>query len=330
MIFVTGGTGFLGRHLLRELSRTGEPVRALSRSKSPAKYLNEPGGNIEWVQGSILDVSALDKYMEGCNRVYHCAGMVSFESRHRDELMQMNEQGTANVVNIALDKKISKLLHVSSVAAIGRPENNEDVDEDAVWNADGINSNYGISKYLAEKQIWRGIAEGLNAVIVNPTIIIGDGDWRQGSPRFFYNIWKGLPAYTHGGSGFVAAKDVALIMRQLMQSELGSERYIISAENWSYRDFLFLIADRMQRKRPSIKMPSWLLQLLWREEVLRTALFHSNPIITRETAQIAQLTYRFHAGKIKAATGFHFTSIEQCVEETVRIFLEEVKAGRVK
>jgi dihydroflavonol-4-reductase len=200
MIFVTGGTGFLGTHLLRELVARGEKVRALRRSISKffagEKFVNE----IEWVEGDVLDVSALEEAAAGCEKIYHCAAVVSFLPRDRERIMKVTVKGTANVVNVALQQQIKKLVHVSSVAAIGRGRNHEAVNEATAWEESRLNSSYSIGKYLAEREVWRGIAEGLNAVIVNPSFILGAGNWKEGTPQFFYNAWKGLKIYTGGGT----------------------------------------------------------------------------------------------------------------------------------
>lgn len=179
MIFVTGGTGFLGRHLLRKLADSDEPIRALIRDGSTIPPACHLPGKVEWVPGDVLDIPSLEEHMEGCSSVYHCAGLVSFEKKDRDRLMKINVEGTANVVNVALVKTIQKLVYVSSIAAIGRPAASNEISESTEWDFNGNQTNYGISKYLAEREVWRGLAEGLNAVIVNPSVIIGDGDWKK-------------------------------------------------------------------------------------------------------------------------------------------------------
>ncbi|MGB3074635.1 MAG: NAD-dependent epimerase/dehydratase family protein [Chitinophagales bacterium] len=330
MIFVTGGTGFLGMHLLRALVIRGKPVRALKREKSKIPEDLFLPASIEWVEGNILDLPSLEEHMDGCEEVYHCAGMVSFQSKHRETLMKVNVEGTDNVVNVALSKKIRKLVHVSSVSAIGRPLKAIDISEATIWDSNGFNSNYGISKYLAEREVWRAMAEGLNAVIVNPTIIIGDGNWYEGSPRFFLNRWEGMRFYSSGTSGFVAAVDVAELMIRLMNSEIQQERFIINAEDWSYRDLFFNIADAMGKKRPTVKASRWLTEMIWRLEALRSVFVAHPPLISRETARISQLTYHFDTAKIKAAMGFTFTPIKKCIEDTAKIFLDDVASGKVK
>src|SRR6185295_8650851 len=181
LILVTGGTGFLGMQLLRELVKRGEKVRAIKRSGSTSFLEEEFTRQIEWVEGDVLHIPALEEAMSDCEKVYHCAAVVSFLPKDHERIMKVNVEGTANVVNVALEKKIKKLVHVSSVAAIGSSRNDEVVNESTEWESG--NSNYALSKFLGEREVWRGIAEGLNAVIVNPSLIIGAGNWNEGPPQ---------------------------------------------------------------------------------------------------------------------------------------------------
>lgn len=328
MIFVTGGTGFLGRHLLRNLADSNEPIRALIRDGSTIPPDCHLPGKVEWVNGDVLDIPSLEEHMDGCSSVYHCAGLVSFEKKDRDRLMKVNVEGTANVVNVALAKNIQKLVYVSSIAAIGRPAASNEISESTEWDFNGNQTFYGISKYLAEREVWRGIAEGLNAVIVNPSVIIGDGDWKKGTPRFFYNCRNGMPFYMSGTTGFVAVHDVVSLMILLMKSDISRERFILNAENRSYKDFLDCIADSMGKKRPSFKVSPWMAQLVTRLDVIRKIFMPHAPILTKETARIAAMTYFFNADKIKAATAYEFMPIKLCIEETAKIFMKEQEVLR--
>ncbi len=326
MIFLTGGTGFLGMHLLQTLAESGETIRALKRAGSNIPFSGKLTGNVEWVDGDLLDISSLEEHMEGCSYVYHCAGLVSFKKADRNRLMKVNVEGTANVVNMALAKNIQKLVYVSSVSAIGRPAASNSISESTEWDFNGNQTNYGISKYLAEREVWRGIAEGLNAVIINPSVIIGDGNWKKGTPRFFYNSWKGMPFYMAGSTGFVAVADVVALMVLLMKSEISSERFIINAENRSYKDFLGCIADAMGRKRPSTRVSTRLAQLITRFDAICKIAMPDAPMLTSETARIAGLSYSFSAEKVKAATGYTFMPLKTCIEQTAKKFMEDYLA----
>lgn len=323
MIFVTGGTGFLGTHLLRELVKHGEKVRALKRNTAKIFLEEEFSEQVEWVEGDVLDVLSLEDGMSDCEKVYHCAAVVSFLPKDRDRLMKVNVQGTTNVVNVSLEKKIKKLVHVSSVAAIGRNRNDEVVKESTGWEEGNRNSKYAIAKFLSEREVWRGIAEGLNAVIVNPSLIIGPGNWNDGPPQFFLDLWKGLIFYTNGGTGLVDVKDVVAIMIQLMESDIHSERFIINGENWAFGDFFFFIADQLKKRRPFINVKPWMMEILWREEMLKYRISGISPLVTKETARIAGHWSRFDNSKVVKATGYQFTPIKECLEETAKIFLKE-------
>jgi nucleoside-diphosphate-sugar epimerase len=329
MIFVTGGTGFLGMHLLRELVTRGRHVRALKRKQTLLLLEKSFVEKIEWVEGDVLDLPLLEDGMEGCNEVYHCAAKVSFQSKDRASLREINVEGTANVVNVALHHKIRKLLHVSSVAAIAGNTADLPINE----NIEGeytVSSNYGISKYLGEREVWRGVAEGLNAVVINPAVIIGSGNWLEGTPAFFLKIWQGMPFYTSGGCGFVAVKDVVKLMVYLMESEIKNERFIISAEDWTYKDFLFLIAECQGKKPPHINVPPLLSELLWRFESLCSKFLPYPALFSKETARLSQLRQYHDSSKIKNVTNFRFTPIKQSVEETCRQLMEDVKEGKIK
>lgn len=197
MILITGGTGFLGSHLLRTLVQSGKPVRALYRREIPQR-LQDIQDRVEWVSGDILDVVRLETAMEGISQVYHSAASVSFSPADRAQMMRINVEGTANVVNMAIDAGVDKMVHVSSVSSIGRAKVGNLIDEDCEWVESPHNTAYAVSKYQSEMEVWRGIAEGLNAVIVNPSIILGSGSWHDGSGMLFKNAWKEFPYYTSG------------------------------------------------------------------------------------------------------------------------------------
>jgi nucleoside-diphosphate-sugar epimerase len=320
LIFVTGGTGFLGTHLLRELVQRGERVRALRRSSSRVLLEKKFSSEVEWVEGDVLDVATLDDRMQGCTEVYHAAAIVRFMQKDYARLMKVNVEGTANVVNAALNAGVKKLVHVSSVAAIGRSRNDVLVNEDTAWEEGKNNSNYAVSKFLAEREVWRGTAEGLEAVIVNPSLILGSGHWEDGPPEFFTRVNNGLRVYTGGGTGIVAVGDVVALMITLMKSPVVNERFILSAENWSFKDLFFTIADALRVRRPNFKVANWMMEILWREEMLRHFVTGKKPLVTRETARIARHWSRFDNTKILTATGFRFTPVNQCISETAQLF----------
>lgn len=321
MILVTGGTGFLGSYLIRSLVAAGKPVRALYR-KAPSPRLQDLSGKIEWVQGDILDVCALEDAMQGVTQVYHCAAVVSFQPGHAAGLMKINVEGTANVVNLALDAGVKKLVYVSSVAAIGRTKEQAAIDEDCEWEDSPNNSRYSISKYQGEMEVWRGIAEGLDAVIVNPSIILGAGFWDEGSGTLLKNAWKEFPYYTEGVNGFVDVLDVVKAMVLLMDSPVSGERFILSAGNWGYRQLFTSMAHALGKKPPHIAAKPWMAELVWRLEKVKGLLTGKQPVITKETARTAQLKVYYDNQKIlKALPEFTFRPLEETIREISAAFL---------
>jgi dihydroflavonol-4-reductase len=321
-ILVTGGTGLLGSYLLRALLLENKAVRALYRNQYPLLLSKEEIDRINWVRGDVLDVSALQDSMSGISQVYHCAGMVSFNPNRVNDMMKINVEGTSNVVNIALEMGIEKLVHVSSVSALGRKRNHVTVTEKTKWDEETNLSAYGNSKYQAEMEVWRGISEGLDAVIVNPTIILGFSDWHKGSSAMFKNAFREFPWYSNGTSGFVDAMDVAEIMIQLMESEISAERFIISAENRSYKDIFSNMALAFDKKPPYRKANPFLSGLVWRLEKIKNLFSSSDPLLTRETAETAQMDVSFDNSKIlNSLPGFQFRSINESITQYCREYL---------
>jgi nucleoside-diphosphate-sugar epimerase len=230
-------------------------------------------------------------------------------------MFKTNVEGTANVVNLALKYKIEKLCYVSSIAAIGRTESEALITEETVWKNSDKNSNYSKSKNAAEREVWRGIEEGLNAVIVNPSVILGPGDWKQGSSKIFDTLWKGTNFYTEGVNAFVDVKDVASIMRLLMHSKIINERYILSSENLSYKEVFTKILLSFDKKPPRYKASLLLLNLVWRLEKLKGFLLNTKPLITKETVNTSQNKYFYSSAKVINALSFEFIPIDKCIKD---------------
>ncbi len=321
-ILVTGGTGFLGSYLLRYLVRQGKKVRALKRPNSPMDLVQPIVSQVEWVEGDILDIGSLEDAMEGIEQVYHTAAVVSFDPREAEWMKKVNGEGTANVVNVALHKGVDKLLHVSSIAAIGRSKEKDTISENNKWERSKYNSQYAISKYQAEQEAWRGSVEGLKVVIINPSVILGSGFWDRGTGRFFEQIYKGLKFYTTGITGFVDVRDVARVMPMLMDSDIVQERFIISAENIGYQTLFGWLADSLQKPHPSIKVTPFLKETAWRIEWLRSKLTGSHPFITQETARNASIQCFYENDKLLKMLDFQYTPVKQTIMETGKQFLE--------
>jgi nucleoside-diphosphate-sugar epimerase len=233
----------------------------------------------------------------------------------------VNARGTANLVNACLDNNIRKLCHVSSIAAIGRAENEDVIDEKVVWKASRRNSNYAISKYAAEREVWRGIEEGLEAVIVNPSIILGPGEINSGSTRLIRTVDKGLKYYTSGVNGFVDVRDVVRIMEKLMESEISAERFIVSAENLSYKELFAIIAAGLNKPEPRYQAGKWMGEVVWRFEYLKSKLTGKKPLVTSETARTASNHYRYTSEKVRTRLDYNFIPVKQSIHDACSFHL---------
>lgn len=322
MILVTGGAGLLGNELIKQLLAQGKKVRAIF-NKTPLSQFDN--GNPELIQCNILDVAGLEEAMQGIDQVYHCAAIVSFNPKRKREMFAINIEGTANVVNAALDAGVKKMLQVSSVSALGRIRENEPVNETMNWTKETSNSKYGRSKYLAEMEVWRGIGEGLPAVIVNPVIILGAGDWNSSSSRIFKSIYDEFPWYAEGISGFVDVRDLAFAMIQLMESDISAERFIISAENRTYRDVFSLIAKAFGKKGPYKKITPLIAKIVWRVEKLKSLFTGKDPLVNKETVTTAFAKVNFDNSKLKKfLPGFTYRSIEETIAYTCKAFQQKL------
>lgn len=336
MVLVTGGTGLVGSHLLYELISSGKIVRALKRASGNIqntykvfsyyhKNAQELFEAIEWVDVDFSDMESLIEAHKGITEVYHCAALVSYYPQDANKMLKWNTIITANMVNTALETKVEKFCMVSSVAAIGKEKDSEVIQEEHIWKNDPKNSNYSISKYLSEMEVWRGIEEGLNAVIVNPSIIIGPGNWNASSSTLFKTAHKGMAFYTDGEGGFVDVKDVVSCMINLMNVGAFGNRYIINAENRSFRSIFTSLASAFGVKEPSIRSTKNMSGLLWRIEWLRNRLFGAKPIITKETARSAHGKSVYCNNRIKETISIEFRAIDSAIEEYAQYYLADIK-----
>jgi dihydroflavonol-4-reductase len=331
MILVTGGTGFLGAYILKNLVEKGHPVRAIRRSaKLPFFIPKEILHKVEWVEGDVLDVVSLDEAMQGVNSVIHAAAVVSFAKAERKKMYQVNVEGTANVVNIALEKGVQRLLHISSIAALGRTTNAETVTEEKKWEENSNNTHYAISKHHAETHVWRGFAEGLEGVIINPSTILGYGNWHQSSCAIFKNAYKEFSWYTKGVNGFVGVEDVAEAAVQLLQSNINHKRFIVNGENWPFQKLFNCIADGFDKGHPHREATKAMGELAWRLESLKSLFTGKKPLLTRETAKIAHSKTSFdNSALLEALTGFEFIPLETVVKKSCDKYLAALQRGEI-
>jgi dihydroflavonol-4-reductase len=335
MILVSGGTGLVGSHLLYDLCQK-QRVRAIKRHSSDVSNVkkvfsyysdkaDELLNNIEWVDGDVSDIYSLMEAMDGISHVYHCAAMVSFDAKNAAAMDRINVVGTENMVNAALGKGVAKFCHVSSIAAIGMAPQGDEAHEETFWKSSPENSNYSISKYGAEREVWRAANEGLDVIVVNPSLILGPGNWQQSSSNIFSKSYKGILFYSDGSTGFVDVRDVAALMIKLMESDVKNERFIIHAENMKYKTFFDLIHEAFNKPKPSIKAGNLLSEFAWIAEAVRCYITGNNPLITRETARSAHKQNKYSHKKIMGIfPNYQFIPINESINTTCKLFLQDI------
>jgi nucleoside-diphosphate-sugar epimerase len=337
MILVTGGTGLVGSHLLYDLLSKGEKVRALKRKNSKIEQVEkvfsyyssdykELFNKIEWLEGDVQDDFSLEEALKDVRDVYHCAAMVSFHKKDKRKLFEINVEGTRNLVDACVDAKIHKFCMVSSIAALGTPEEGEDtVDETSPWSPEDKRSNYSLSKFQSELEVWRAIEEGLNAVIVNPSVILGPGYWEKGSSQLFSTVAKGLKYYTKGITGYVDVRDVSKAMIQLMESNITNERFILNGDNCTYQYLFETIAKYLNVKQAKIYATPQLTEIAWRLAAVKSIFTFSKNSFTKETARASHNCKNYSNQKIKDAIAFEFTSIEDSIRDTAKHYPLQAK-----
>jgi dihydroflavonol-4-reductase len=331
MVLVTGGTGFLGSYIIKQLVQKGYAVRAIRRSKKLPSYISKHiFDKVEWVDGDILDTISLEEAMEAIDIVIHSAGVVSFVKKDREKMYQVNVEGTANVVNMALEKNIKRFIHISSVAALGRKANGAHVNEGKKWEESKVNTHYAKSKYKAELEVWRGISEGLEGVILNPATILGYGDWHSSSCAIFKNVYEEFSWYSPGINGFVDVEDVARATMLLMESEISEERFIINGDTWSFKKLQDTMADSFGKKPPSKGTTPFLMSVAWRLEKWKSFFTGKRPLLTKESARVALSQTYFENDKIlKTLPEFSFTPLEESIKKACEKYMASPKPSLI-
>ncbi|MFN0016131.1 MAG: SDR family NAD(P)-dependent oxidoreductase [Saprospiraceae bacterium] len=326
-ILLTGATGFIGAYMLRLLLNKGYRVRALRRADSRIDLIRDIAHEAEWAKGDVTDLGALEDAFDGITHVCHCAAMVSFHPKDSRRMMQVNVEGTANMVNLALDFGVQKFVHVSSIAALGRAKNRPNLNEKCQWVQSSDNSQYAISKYLSEQEVWRGHAEGLPVAIANPSVVLGSGYWDVGTGKMFKQVHSGLKFWSVGSTGLVDVRDVSQFLLLLLESDISGERFILNGRNTSFRDLFFLIADELDARRPSVKVTPLLAEIAWRVERLKEKLLGTEPIVTKESARASVSSYFYDNAKSLTVPDFTYRPLEQTVQQTAKQFLDALNDG---
>ncbi|MEZ4874324.1 MAG: NAD-dependent epimerase/dehydratase family protein [Flavobacteriaceae bacterium] len=329
MILVTGGTGLVGAHLLYHLVMEHPKVRAIHRTSSDLNavkkvffYYTKEGETlfqkIEWVTANITEIPALTHAFEGVTHVYHAAAYISFNPKHYPALKKANVEGTANVVNLCLAHKVKKLCYVSSIATLGKAEEGNLINEETPWNPEAPNSVYSITKYGAEMEVWRGTQEGLDAVMVNPGVILGEGFWHSGSGALLMRAAKGMTYYTEGSTGFVDVQDVVKAMIQLMNSPIKNESFVLVGKNLGYRDFFTAFAEAFGVKPPFKQASKGLLQFLSTLDAISHTLFGTKRRLLKSMVRSMFTHSTYDASKIETTLSFRFTPFEETVSRIVK------------
>lgn len=329
MDLVTGGSGLIGMHFIAALLRENRKVRALRRKSADLrpidtflKHLKLDPAAVEWVEGSLLDVSSIEEAMKGVDRVFHAAAVVSFHKNDRDLLYQTNIEGTANMVNCALAEGVNSFVYISSVAALGRQDEGRLVSESTEWKDDPELSHYARSKHMAEREVWRGREEGLNVVVLNPGIVIGIGDFTRSSAEIFAQVDKGLPYYPPGSNGYVAVQDIIEAAFHLLEEDRLNERFLLVGEHLSYRELFEKIGIAIGRNAPKKMARPWMMKTVRLVFALHEFFTQKRSFVTKENVRNATRNYRYDNSRMRA-TGFDFTPLDQVINETGRYYRSE-------
>jgi len=336
MILVTGGTGLVGSHLLYHLSLENDSIKAIHRKSSNLRAVKNVFQyfssdyealfqKIEWVEADTTDIISLEEAFKNVTEVYHSAALVSFNSKDYDIMDQINIDGTSNIVNFCIENRVKKLCFVSSVATIEKSVAGKMMNEGDEWNAEKVSYGYALTKYAAEMEVWRASQEGVPVVIVNPGIILGAGFWHQGSGALFSKIEKGFSFYSEGVMGFVSVTDVVKVMLLLMKSSIVNERYILVAENSSFKNIFYQIAENFGKTPPSIKVTKLMSAIGWRLEKLKSFFTNVPETLTKHAAKSIHDKRYYSSEKIQKDLNFDFEAIPDTIKSVCALYKKEIK-----
>ncbi len=311
MVFITGGSGLIGQFIVKKLLAEGYQIKALTRQNPTQIDLQDDA--LEWVQGDLQDITTLEAHLQGITHIIHAAALVSFAPKDRKAMQQINVEGTRNLVNVALQYPLEKFCFISSIASLGRPKNVTILHENILWEDSDLNTFYGITKYLAEVEVWRGQAEGLKTVILNPSVVLGTGDWNSSSTQLFKYVWKEHLFYTQGTINAVDVRDVAEAVFRATFSAIEGERFILNAGSMPYKQFFEEIATHFDKKAPSRQINPFWAGVAWRIAYLGALLTGKKPFISRETATISQKSFKYDNQKAIKWLEMDFRPLSQSI-----------------
>ena len=331
-ILVTGGTGLVGAHLLYYLTKDGYHPIAIKRTNSNIlnvkkifSYYSKDSATlfkkITWKECDILDIVTLEDIIKDSVEIYHCAALISFNNNDKNEMINVNTTGTANVIDLALKHNIKRLCYVSSIATLGS-NNNLPLDENCIW--DWTNkSGYAISKHLAEMEVWRGFAEGLSGVIVNPSLIIGPGSWESGIGTIINRSQSGLPFYPPGSCGVIDVKDLTEIMIKLMKTNISNERFIINSDHITYKDLMSIVATSFNKKPPYIRLRPFIMKFFIVLDIIWNTVRGKRIELSTDAVKYTTQEIRLNSKKINDNIKHHYRNIETTLIKCTNLFVND-------
>ena len=313
-ICITGANGLIGSYITEYLLSQGHTIVALKRKTTQINHLAFKE-KVEWVEGDVTDVLSLEKAMQGADMVVHTAAIVSFNKKHKETLMKTNVEGTRNVVNTALASGVTQMLHLSSVAALGKPKDAQVlITENSPWVDSAEVSAYAESKYLSELEVWRGHEEGLKVCILNPSVVLGISDWGISSTQLFHYAYQQRPFYPQGVLNYVDVRDIVAVIDGVMRQGIASQKYVLNGGQVSYHQFFTDVAQQFGKKGPSILIKGGMLKVLAALEGLRSSLLGTDPLITKETARMADKTFTYDTSAVQNELNLRFRSLSDSIQ----------------
>ncbi len=319
-VLVTGASGFLGRYLIEELlAMTEHEIIGVYHSNLPERQSNH---RLTYVKCNLYDTYSIADLISEVSLVIHAAAIVSFDQRQEAEMYRFNVESTNNIVNACLEHNIDKLVHISSISALGRHDGHT-IDATHLSGPDITYSPYGKSKKYSELEVWRGIQEGLTASIINPSLIMGSGDWSKGSPKMIQTVAKGMKYYPTGTTGFVYAKDVARLARLVLSPGICDHQGILcSAENNSYLEIMTLVARSLGVTPPTRPIQDWQIKVIGIINSISHLLrLTSKQIITKESLNTASQSLSYDGTNALQVEGFEYTPMTQAIDEICQEYL---------
>ena len=311
MILVTGANGLIGSFVCKELIARAIPFKPMKRAGSDTSLLKEY--DLEWLECDILDTTNLERILVGVTGVIHCAAMVSYHKQDEYLMYRTNVKGTRNLVNCCINVGVKYLLHLSSVAALGRKAESREVDENTHWSESPLNSAYARTKYLSELEVWRGEQEGLEVCVMNPSVVIAPGDGQRSSSKLLKYVWDQKRFYTSGSINFVDVRDVAKLVVDAYEKKVTGERFVVSADSIKYKDLFGRLAFKMKKKTPSIKAGPTLIKIVYVLDQIKFFVTRIRPTVTKEMLKSASSNIVFMNQKSKDYFSFNYRSIDDTV-----------------